>query len=100
MAKTAEQLHDEVEWMAARLTEARQAIGNAPLVVKYLDTNGNERQKTNPAYEAYGSLLRSYMAAVKALAEASDGEATVPDNTVVTLDDISVFVNPLKVVGE
>ena len=76
---TAEQLYDEVAWMGAKLIETRASIGDAPLVVTYLDTNGNERQKTNPAFEAYNSLLSSFIKAANALdsmlADAEDAPA-------------------------
>ena len=64
---TAEQLYDEVAWMGQRLIEAREAIGDAPLVVTYLDTNGNERQKTNPAYDAYNALFSTFLKGARAL---------------------------------
>ena len=93
---TAEQLYDEVAWMAAKLVEARDTIGDAPLVVTYLDTNGNERQKTNPAYDAYNSLLSSYLKAGRALEEMLDDPNIGGEPTEFDLDSIKITFNPLK----
>lgn len=91
-----DQLTDEVEWMAARLREARADIADAPLVVKYLDTNGNERVKTNPAYDSYAMLLSAFIKAARAKAELTGEEPDISPEEF-TLDSISVVVNPLKV---
>lgn len=97
---TAEQLYDEVRWIGQRLLEAREAIGTAPLVVTYLDTNGNERQKTNPAYDAYNALLSSYLKAGRALEEMlADPQAGTSDGDF-SLDSILVTVNPLRAAGQ
>lgn len=90
----AAQVLAEAEWIASKLVEAREALKDAPLVVNYLDTNGNERQKSNPAYDAYVSLLNAFLKAIRALEDLPMD--TNSGETEVTLDSIRVLVNPLK----
>lgn len=94
----AEQLCTEVNWMAKRLVEARHTIGDEPLVVKYIDTNGNERTKTNPAYDAYNSLFSSYLKGAKALDEMLADAGGYEANPKLALDNVMVLVNKTKAV--
>lgn len=94
----AEQLYTEVNWMAKRLVEARKAIGDAPLVVAYLDTNGNERTKTNPAYEAYNSLFSTFIKGCRALDDMLADAGPAGEGAKLTLDNLKLMVNkPTKV---
>lgn len=97
---TAEQLFEEVAWMGQRLLEARETIGTAPLVVTYYDTNGNERQKTNPVYDAYNALLSSYLKAGRALEEMLADPQAGGEPVDFSLDSIVLTVNPLKAAGQ
>lgn len=94
---TAEQLFDEVTWIAKKLIEARDALEDAPLVVTYLDTNGNERQKPNPSYEAYNSLLASFIKASRALDDMLNEVVPESRGAKIALDDVMVMVNKAKV---
>ena len=86
------QLFDEVSWMADRLIEARAAIGDAPLVVNYLDTNGNERTKTNPAYDAYNSLFSAFVKGSRALDEMLEDADSTTAEARMTLDNLKLMV--------
>ena len=95
---TAEQLFDEVSWMGERLVEARTAIGAAPLSVTYLDSNGNERSKTNPAYEAYIALFNAFVRGANALDAVLADAAPEAAAAKLSLDSLRVMVgDKLKV---
>lgn len=89
----AEQLYTEVCWVADRLMEARDAIADAPLVVKYLDTNGNERTKTNPAYEAYNALFSTFIKGCRALDDMLADAGPTGEGAKLTLDNLKMMVN-------
>ena len=63
----AEQLAEEVLWMADRLTANRAAIGNAPIVIPYDNGGGQTGVRRNPAFDAYESLVNSFVRALTAL---------------------------------
>lgn len=90
---TAEQLYDEVAWMGAKLIETRASIADAPLVVTYLDTNGNERQKTNPVFDAYESLFNAFLRGAQALDRILDEAEPEQAEAKMTLADLRVMVN-------
>lgn len=89
----AEQLYDEVAFMAARLREARKAIGTAPLSVTYIDSHGNERTKTNPAYEAYIALFNAFVRGMTALDAILEEAPPTSAGARMTLDSLRVMVN-------
>ena len=89
----AEQLYDEVAFMAARLEEARAAIGTAPLVTVYLDSNGNERSKTNPAYESYIALFNAFLRGMSALDAILEEAPPTSGAARMSLDSLRVMVN-------
>ena len=93
----AEQLYTEVNWMGKRLIEMRHAIGDAPLVVTYLDTNGNERTKTNPALDAYNSLFSSFIKGAKALDDMLAESEPASNDAKLSLDQLMVRVNEHRV---
>ena len=97
MSEHTDQLRQEAAWMAAKLTETRATIADAPLVTVYTDSNGNERSKPNPAYTAYEALLGSFLKTVKAIEEAGE-EPELPAEF--SLDSIKVTFNPLKAAGQ
>lgn len=93
----AEQLYDEVAFMGARLKEARKGIGTSPLVVTYLDSNGNERTKTNPAYEAYISLFNAFVRGMTSLDAILEEAPPTSGSAKMTLDNLRLMVGGLKV---
>ena len=60
VAKHADELGMQLDFMMGRLQEARQKMDGMPLVVAYTDSKGNTRTKANPAFDAYNALMRNY----------------------------------------
>ena len=88
----AEQLYDEVAFMAARLKDARKAIGTAPLTIVYYDSNGNERSKPNPLYESYITLFNAFVRGMTALDNIlAEAPPTTPAAKM-TLDNMRLMV--------
>jgi len=71
----AQQLMDECEWMADRLTEARELIGSQPIIVDYDNGGGQSGTRRNPAYDAYNALFASFVKGMNAL------DAVIADGT-------------------
>lgn len=92
------QLEDEVEWMAARLVEARELVGNSPIIIAYDNGGGQKGIRKNPAFDAYESLMKTFIRATRALDEIlADKDANRPNIHGTALEGIIVSVNPLKV---
>ena len=89
----AEQLYDEVAFMAARLRDARKAMGTSPLVVAYIDSNGNERTKANPAYDAYISLFNAFVRGMTSLDAILAENPPESPSAKMTLDNLRLMVN-------
>ena len=48
-------------WMKAKLDDAREAIKNSQIVIKYDNGGGQKGIRENPLFKGYESLLKSYM---------------------------------------
>ena len=64
--RQAAELTEQLLFLEKKLKETRRALADAPLVIEYRDTQGQKRTKANPAFDAYNSLLGSF---IKALGE-------------------------------
>lgn len=48
-------------WMKAKLDDAREAIKNSQIVIKYDNGGGQKGIRENPLFKGYESLWKSYM---------------------------------------
>lgn len=64
--RQAAELTEQLLFLEKKLKETRRALSNATLVIEYYDSQGQRRTKANPAFDAYNSLLNSF---IKALGE-------------------------------
>ena len=74
--KNIEELVEQLDFLRVQLAESRIRLDGEPLSVSYTDSRGNTRTKTNPAYEAHASMLRTYITALDALRRADGDKQT------------------------
>lgn len=90
-------LEEEICWMAERLREAREFIGDAPIIIEYDNGGGQKGTRKNPAYEAYEALMKTFIRSTRQLYEIlADKDGKKSDFNRSALDEIVMMVNPLK----
>ena len=52
---------DNLAWMRIKLDDAREAVKNSSVVIKYSNGGGQEGLRENPLFKGYESLWKSYM---------------------------------------
>ena len=76
MEKHIEELAKQLSFMRCELEAARKSLKGQPLAIEYDNGGGQCGVRKNPAYEAYGSLMRVYIATLAEYREAAKGDAS------------------------
>ena len=61
---------ENTAWMKAKLDDARAAVKDSNVVVKYNNGGGQEGLRENPLYKGYEALWKSYMAGMGRILDA------------------------------
>ena len=63
----ATELVDQLEFMRNRLEDTRKNLDGAPLVMAYNNGGGQKGVRKNPGFDAYNSLMKTYIQALNEL---------------------------------
>ena len=61
---------ENTAWMKAKLDDAREAVKNSNVVIKYNNGGGQEGLRENPIFKGYEALWKSYMAGMGRILDA------------------------------
>lgn len=61
---------ENTAWMKAKLDDAREAVKNSNVVVKYSNGGGQEGIHENPIFKGYYNLWKSYMSGMSKIIDA------------------------------
>ena len=56
---------DNIAWQRIKLDEAREQMQNESIVCHYSNGGGQEGERENPLFKAYGNLWREYMIGIE-----------------------------------
>ena len=65
----AQELAENVMWMADKLKDAREIIGKSSVAIPYNNGGGQRGIRKNPAFDGYNALMSSYTKALRQLAD-------------------------------
>lgn len=65
----AQELAEQLDFMRERLEDTRLALDGAPLVIAYDNGGGQKGVRKNPAFDAYNSLMKTYIQTLGELRE-------------------------------
>ena len=71
-----DELAEQLSFMKNELAAARKSLEGQPLSIEYDNGGGQCGTRKNPAFEAYGSLMRVYLATLAEYREAAKGDAS------------------------
>ena len=72
----AKELVEQLEFQKSRLEETRKNLDNAPLVMAYNNGGGQKGIRKNPAFDAYNSLMKTYIQTLAKLQELLGSQAS------------------------
>lgn len=71
----AEEMVRQLDFMRDRLEETRKNLDGAPLVMAYNNGGGQKGVRKNPGFDAYNSLMKTYIATLNELRDLLDKKA-------------------------
>ena len=69
---------DNVEWMQAKLDDAREKIAGTSVAIPYDNGGGQTGIRENPLFKGYSSLWKSYIAGVQLLMSQLPKDTALP----------------------